>query len=335
MILNLTPYRYGPYLTFQSPNGFSLRCGTPAWDGTLEYSLDKETWTVWDGSRIVTGRALYLRGTGNTQISGENSSFVIDGSGVACIGNIETLLDYGTVVNGEHPAMAASCFSWLFYGCTALTAAPALPAMTLAEYCYYRMFWNCTALTAAPELPARTLASNCYEGMFELCTGLTAAPALPAVTLASSCYKAMFWNCTGLTAAPALPAMTLAEYCYFRMFCGCTGLTAAPALPAMTLAEYCYYRMFQGCTALTTIPKLFAITLERNCYSSMFLSCKKLKLSAAQAGEYSTPYRIPSSGTGTTASNALLDMFEETGGTFTETPEINTTYYLSTSNSVV
>ena len=33
------------------------------------------------------------------------------------------------------------------------------------------------------------------------------------------------------------------------------------------------------------------------------------------------------SGTGTTASNALIDMFIGTGGTFTGTPEINTTYY--------
>ena len=106
-------------------------------------------------------------------------------------------------------------------------------------------------------------------------------------------------------------------------------------MPAVTLAYSCYSSMFYGCTALTTIPKLFAITLARNCYNSMFLSCEKLKLSAAQTGEYSTPYRIPSSGTGTTASDALLNMFQETGGTFTGTPEINTTYYLSTSNSVV
>ena len=46
-------------------------------------------------------------------------------------------------------------------------------------------------------------------------------------------------------------------------------------------------------------------------------------------------YRIPSSGVGTTAANALTNMFISTGGTFTGTPEINTTYYLSTDNMVV
>ena len=35
------------------------------------------------------------------------------------------------------------------------------------------------------------------------------------------------------------------------------------------------------------------------------------------------------------AIDALNDMFAGTGGTFTGTPEINTTYYLSTSNTVV
>jgi hypothetical protein len=31
----------------------------------------------------------------------------------------------------------------MFYDCTSLTTAPALPATTLAEYCYYSMFFNC------------------------------------------------------------------------------------------------------------------------------------------------------------------------------------------------
>ena len=44
---------------------------------------------------------------------------------------------------------------------------------------------------------------------------------------------------------------------------------------------------------------------------------------------------MPSSGTGTTATNALTHMFTSTGGTFTGTPEINTTYYLSTDNVIV
>ena len=93
------------------------------------------------------------------------------------------------------------------------------------------------------------------------------------------------------------------------MFVGCTSLTSAPELPATMLADGCYYRMFAGCT--------------------------KIKLSTTKTGEYQTAYRIPTSGTGTTATNAFYDMFADTGGTFKGTPSINTTYYLSTSNTVV
>ena len=67
----------------------------------------------------------------------------------------------------------------------------------------------------------------------------------------------------------------------------------------------------------------------------MFLGCTSLKLSSTQTDEYTQEYRIPSSGTGTSATNALINMFTNTGGTFTGTPSINTTYYLSSDNIVV
>ena len=77
------------------------------------------------------------------------------------------------------------------------------------------------------------------------------------------------------------------------------------------------------------------MTLANYCYNGMFTNCTSLKLSTAQTGEYTVAYRIPSSGTGTTATDALTDMFASTGGTFTGTPEINTTYYLSNTNTIV
>ena len=93
--------------------------------------------------------------------------------------------------------------------------------------------------------------------------------------------------------------------------------------------------MFENCTSLTQVPALPATTLVTNCYEGMFNGCTCLKLSATQTGEYTQEYRIPSSGTGTTATDALTDMFTSTGGTFPGTPEINTTYYLSSDNIVV
>ena len=256
-----------PYLTFKSPNSFTLAVGdaTQHWNGALEYSTDASTWSTWDGTTTLSSatsgndNVLYLRGTGNVRIAGYdlNYRWVLTGSDIACIGNIENLLDYATVSSGVHP--------------------------TMVNYCYQYMFADCASLTQAPALPATKLASSCYQYMFAGCTGLTKAPALPATTLAVSCYQ--------------------------YMFIGCPGLTKAPALPATTLKNYCYYGMFYGCT--------------------------KIKLSTTQTGEYTQEYRIPSSGTGTTAPNALTDMFTDTGGTFTGTPEINKTYYLSNTNTIV
>ena len=100
---------------------------------------------------------------------------------------------------------------------------------------------------------------------------------------------------------------TLANACYNCMFYGCTSLTTAPSLPATTLANYCYYRMFRNCASI--------------------------KLAISKSREYDKEYRIPKSGNGVTATSALNDMFVDTGGTFTGTPEINTTYY--TSNTIV
>ena len=149
------------------------------------------------------------------------------------------------------------------------------------------------------------------------------------------CYQEMFDGCTSLTTAPELPATTMADYCYMYMFYGCTSLTTAPELPATKLARDCYDGMFNWCTSLTTAPSLPATTLTESCYYGMFRGCTKIKLSTTKTGEYQTAYRIPTSGTGTTATDALADMFANTGGTFVGTPKINTTYYLSTSNTVV
>ena len=390
------------YLTFSSPSSFTLTVNdaTKHWDGTLEYFDSDKTWTVWNGTTTLSAfdndgeRVLYLRGAGNTVITGltadgpsDTYRWVLTGSDIACVGNIENLLDYATVESGQHPTMAEACYGYMFWGCTSLTQAPALPATTLesncyrsmfsgctsltkapalpattlanycyyqmfsdctaltqapafpattlADYCYYYMFQGCTSLIQAPALPATTLAAYCYQNMFQNCTSLTQAPALPATTLATNCYAGMFQNCTSLTQTPALPATTLKYQCYAYMFRGCTSLTQAPTLPATTLADRCYFFMFFGCTSLTQAPALPATMLANYCYNGMFRGCTSLKLSSSKTGEYTQEYRIPSSSTGTTATNALTDMFTDAGGTFTGTPEINTTYYLSSDNMIV
>ena len=226
---------------------FTLNAANKEWDGTVEYSTDKNTWNTWDGSEISSAnKKLYLRGKNNTTFKTSSGARFALSANAGCYGNINTLLDY------ENPptAVGEMCFYLMFHGCTKLVSAPALPATTLAPHCYREMFSGCTSLTTAPELPATTLASTCYYGMFN----------------------------------------------------SCTSLTAAPELPATTLAEWCYYSMFSGCTSL--------------------------KVSATQTGEYTTAWRIPSTGEITsTAADWNGYMFANTGGTFRGDPSINTTYY--------
>ena len=181
-----------PYLAFNSPSSFTLKVNdtTKHWDGTLEYSTDTSTWSTWDGTTTLSSATsgnkniLYLRGTGNTVITGNNINYkwVLTGSDIACISNIENLLDYTTVESGAHPTMATYCYRSMFRDCTSLTQAPVLPATTLTVSCYAEMFRGCTGLTQAPALPVTTLANYCYDNMFRDCTGLIQAPDLPATT---------------------------------------------------------------------------------------------------------------------------------------------------------
>lgn len=257
--------------------------------------------------------------------------------------------------------LANSCYSYMFYNCYKLITPPELSVTTLTISCYSSMFYNCTSLTIAPELPATTLANNCYTNMFYGCSSLITVPELPATTLTNNCYQSMFYGCTSLISAPELSATILTEYCYYQMFYGCDSLITPPILPATTLAHSCYRSMFQNCNKLTTVPKLPATTLQADCYYQMFrgcssliniselpvltltsrcyyqmfYGCSKIKLSETQVDEYTIPYCIPSSGTGITATNALYQMFNSTGGTFKAAPSINTTYYLSNTNSIV
>ena len=128
------------YLTFSSPKNFTLKVNdsTKHWNGILEYFSADKVWAVWDGTTILSAYnndgeyVLYLRGTGNTKITGNvsNNEWIITGADVKCIGNIENLLDYITVEAGNHPTMTTYCYYSMFKGCTSLTQAPALPATT-------------------------------------------------------------------------------------------------------------------------------------------------------------------------------------------------------------
>lgn len=257
------------YLTFASDEPFTIAVGnaTKNWDGILEYSTDTVAWNEWDGTMAIESaehggeQKIYMRGSGNGEISEASTTYtsrfwVLTGINIRCDGNIETLLDYVTVQNGEHPTMKYRCFFALFYNCTSLIQAPDLPATTLQTGCYENMFYGCTGLTAPPELPATTLATSCYESMFQECTGLITAPALPATTLAERCYYRMFSDCDSLASIPSLPATELPKECYARMFIRCTGLKLSTAQSEEYPNEYRLPASADG-TTVGVIPMAF------------------------------------------------------------------------------
>lgn len=123
------------------------------------------------------------------------------------------------------------------------------------------------------------------------------------------------------------------NYCFAALFGNISSLITPPKIPATTLTSSCYYQMFVNCSNLESLPELPATTLTSSCYRQMFQWCSKIKLSTTQTWEYQTEYRIPTTWTWTTASNALNSTFTSTWWTFTWTPSINTTYY--TSNTLV
>lgn len=121
---------------------------------------------------------------------------------------------------------------------------------------------------------------------------------------------------------------------FSRVFSGCNMLVSCPSFPATNLWEQSYNGMFYLCSNLETIPA-FPSTweLKYRCYWWMFYWCSKIKVSETQTWEYQTPYRIPTSWTGSTTARWMEDMFVGSWWSFTWTPTINTTYY--TSNTIV
>ena len=175
------------------------KVGSPP-DVSLEYSTGGEWTTYTIGTEITlasAGDCIKFRGDNSTfsTSAADYYRFYMSGT-IEASGNIMSLVD-STLASTTIPC--DYCFYYLFRYCSSLTAAPALPATTLAPYCYRYMFANCSSLTAAPALPATTLATDCYRAMFQYCSSLTTAPALPATTLATECYRAMFEKCSKLS----------------------------------------------------------------------------------------------------------------------------------------
>lgn len=131
-----------------------------------------------------------------------------------------------------------------------------------------------------------------------------------------------------------LPFTNLSAGCYSSMFHNCASLVNAPTLPATQLAEKCYSDMFFFCTQLSTLPALPANQLPDECYANMFCGCESIKISASRTDEYRNEYSIPAVGNViSVGKDAFVNMWYNTGGTFTGDPATNESYY--TSNDII
>ena len=188
---------------------------------SLETSTDGSTWTDYSwtnktGDTLTlanVGDKVYMRAKGENTTIGKSYNdyykFSMTGK-IAASGNIQTLLK----ADGSRTDAPGGCYANMFANCTSLTAAPELPATTIADNCYYHMFDGCTSLTQAPIISAMTLGYWSCIGMFSDCSSLHNA-VLPATTLVIGSYNYMFYNCSslssievGLSAWPSNNSMT-------------------------------------------------------------------------------------------------------------------------------
>ena len=331
------------YITFTATQAntqvYILQTGSATYGTwTLKCSTDNTNWNNYTVGTYITlsaiGDYVSFAGIDNhatiVQTSGSYIKFVVTSGGANVSGKLAGIYGQKIEYAGEY------AYYYMFQNQTRIYDISNLimPSCAIASYALFGCFRGCTNIETPCALPATTFATHAYDSMFYGCTKLTSCPALPSTTLNTYCYYQMFRGCTALTATmSSLPATTMKNYAYYYMFYGCTALKTHCPLPATTLATSCYEYMFYGCNDLETIAALPATTLAQYCYRYMYQGSAGIKVSTTQTGDYQNAWRIPTSGTGTTATDFAKSMLASTGGTFTGDPVLGTTYY--TSNTVV
>lgn len=176
---------------------------------SLQYSKDKKIWTtitfqdsIGDIIALYPGEKVYFRNDSGYfnwceygNMGYVHTQFDCDGN-YAVGGNVMSLIDYN---NMDTAQLSDGCFFRLFYGSSHLTDASKLILPDkIATNCLKQMFYNCSELIKAPALPSTEMADGCYMELFYGCTSLVNAPELPARTLSYDCYKELFYGCSKL-----------------------------------------------------------------------------------------------------------------------------------------
>ena len=193
---------------------------------SLQYSKNKKNWTtitfedgIGDIITLYPGEKVYFRNDSGyfnwceyDNMGYVHTQFDCD-ENYAVGGNLMSLIDYNNMDTAE---LSDGCFSNLFYESYHLTDASKLilPYKT-ATNCFKQMFYNCSKLIKAPALPATTLAEGCYRELFYGCTSLINAPELPAKWTSADCYRELFYGCSKLNSLTVY-ADYIGSYQYLR-----------------------------------------------------------------------------------------------------------------------
>ncbi len=140
---------------------------------TYQTSMNGTDWTDYTlGTQISLnkGESVYFRCSSHptTQSASNFVQFVMTGK-------IEAWHNAYSMISSDFSSAEGSVGDYgmcgLFKDCASITKAPLL-VNALASCCYWSMFYGCTALTQAPSLPATALADYCYSYMFRDCSKL-------------------------------------------------------------------------------------------------------------------------------------------------------------------
>ena len=216
------------------------------------------------------------------------------------------------------PVELKEAYRYMFQGCTSLVYPPATIYVPL----------NLGALKTAQSYNIPSLDNLCSE-MFEDCTSLVSAPELPCMYVGNNIYSLMFKNCSSLVTPPLLPANDNLRWRIQSLSDEYAGYTD------------CYSNMFYGCTSLTSVPQVNFTKFNNDACGLMFAKCG-IKFSDTQSAETPYAYRVPASGTGTyyyeeaeqelpfPGAYPTNEMFINEGdASYSKTPTLNTTYYIS------
>lgn len=361
-------------LQFISERAFTITIPAEAEDyprgGTIEYynksinkwvplRNNKEDETIYSGT-YPWGKCIYIRGQGNTNISGNNeiitgeqsiSGFDEPGGTpwrisvaipIMCKGNLKYLLDYTTsnrITNAKD-----RCFCRLFSN-TTLQTPPQLPTQSEVEFtnhifaylfdgCKNLIRYNYNQSFVPPNgYSLHQSYDGCYRGLFRNCTSLKEAPGpsygtTPSNVTHSNYFREMFYGCRSLK-YPKGANINIhgGEGDYQYTFFQCVSLTDSFGIfrsgsPDKPIQQSVCGATFKNCTNLT---KIFLYNespsqIGQWAFAEMYNGCTKIKLSTRKDDVYTQQYHIPD--IQSSNNNAYDEMFVDVdGNAFTPQPQ--------------